>query len=68
VKEKRTREGRRNGDGKARRMNRRTYEKALHSLQAESCHTQRWVKEKALRGVIILEGRDGAGKGGTIRG
>ena len=31
------------------------------------CHLQRWVKEKGLRVVIVFEGRDGAGKGGTIR-
>ena len=30
-------------------------------------HLQRWVKEKGLRVVVIFEGRDGAGKGGTIR-
>ena len=30
-------------------------------------HRQRWVKEKGLRVVIVLEGRDAAGKGGTIR-
>jgi polyphosphate kinase 2 len=43
------------------------YEKALRKLQVELCHLQRWVKEKGLRVVIIFEGRDGAGKGGTIR-
>ena len=31
------------------------------------CHLQGWVKEKGLRVVIVFEGRDGAGKGGTIR-
>ena len=31
------------------------------------CHLQRWVKETGLRVVIVFEGRDGAGKGGTIR-
>jgi len=43
------------------------YEKELRKLQVELCHLQRWVKEKGLRVVIIFEGRDGAGKGGTIR-
>jgi polyphosphate kinase len=51
----------------ARRMKRTAYEKALNRLQAELCHLQRWVKEKGLRVIIIFEGRDGAGKGGTIR-
>ena len=31
------------------------------------CYLQRWVKEKGLRVVVVFEGRDGAGKGGTIR-
>ena len=31
------------------------------------CDLQRWVKEKGLRVVVVFEGRDGAGKGGTIR-
>jgi polyphosphate kinase 2 len=48
-------------------MKRTKYEKELHKLQVRLCHLQRWVKEKGLRVVIVLEGRDGAGKGGTIR-
>jgi polyphosphate kinase 2 len=48
-------------------MKRAKYEKALHKLQVELCHLQSWVKEKGLRVVVVLEGRDGAGKGGTIR-
>jgi polyphosphate kinase 2 len=48
-------------------MKRRKYERALHALQVRLCHLQRWVKEKGLRVVIVFEGRDGAGKGGTIR-
>jgi len=43
------------------------YEKELRQLQVRLCHLQRWVKEKGLRVVIVLEGRDAAGKGGTIR-
>jgi polyphosphate kinase len=43
------------------------YEKQLRKLQVELCHLQRWVKEKGLRVIIVFEGRDGAGKGGTIR-
>ena len=49
------------------KMNRKKYEKALNKLQVELCHLQRWVKEKGLRAIIVFEGRDGAGKGGTIR-
>ena len=48
-------------------MKRAAYEKALGKLQVRLCHLQRWVKEKGLRVVIVFEGRDGAGKGGTIR-
>jgi polyphosphate kinase 2 len=43
------------------------YEKELRRLQAELCHLQEWVKHKGLRVVVVFEGRDGAGKGGTIR-
>jgi len=48
-------------------MKRAKYEKELNKLQVQLCHLQRWVKEKGLRVVVVLEGRDGAGKGGTIR-
>src|SRR3954465_12649641 len=48
-------------------MKRSKYEKELRKLQVQLCHVQSWVKEKGQRVVIVLEGRDGAGKGGTIR-
>jgi len=48
-------------------MKRDRYEKRLRKLQVQLCHLQRYVKEKGLRVVIVFEGRDGAGKGGTIR-
>src|SRR6187401_497415 len=48
-------------------MKREKYEKELTKLQVRLCHLQRWVKEKGLRVVVVFEGRDGAGKGGTIR-
>jgi polyphosphate kinase 2 len=41
--------------------------KEMRLLQAELCKLQDWVKHKGLRIVIVFEGRDGAGKGGTIR-
>ena len=37
------------------------------SLQVKLCHLQEWVKKKGLRVIIAFEGRDAAGKGGTIR-
>jgi polyphosphate kinase len=48
-------------------MKRKDYEKALRSLQVELCLLQDWVKEKGLRVVVVFEGRDAAGKGGTIK-
>jgi polyphosphate kinase len=48
-------------------MKRDEYEKELGKLQVQLCHLQSWVKEAGLRVVILFEGRDGAGKGGTIR-
>ena len=48
-------------------MKRQKYEKELRKLQVRLCYLQRWVKEKGLRVVVVFEGRDGAGKGGTIR-
>jgi polyphosphate kinase 2 len=43
------------------------YEKELKRLQGELCVLQEWVKEKGLRVILIFEGRDAAGKGGTIK-
>ncbi|GMV24192.1 MAG: polyphosphate kinase 2 [Phycisphaerae bacterium] len=48
-------------------LDRKTYEKELRKLQSELCVLQDWVKHKGLRVVIIFEGRDAAGKGGTIK-
>ncbi|MGH7130529.1 MAG: polyphosphate kinase 2 [Phycisphaerales bacterium] len=43
------------------------YMKELRKLQAELCKLQAWVKHKGLRVIVIFEGRDAAGKGGTIK-
>jgi len=48
-------------------MKRKEYEKALRKLQVELCALQDWVKQQGLRVVVIFEGRDAAGKGGTIK-
>jgi polyphosphate kinase len=48
-------------------MSAKDYEKELRKLQEQLCHLQEWVKHKGLRVMIIFEGRDAAGKGGTIR-
>ena len=39
----------------------------LRKLQVELCHLQDWVKAKGLRTIVVFEGRDAAGKGGTIK-
>jgi polyphosphate kinase 2 len=49
------------------KLKRKHYEKELRRLQAELCQLQDWVKAKGLRIVVVFEGRDGAGKGGTIK-
>ena len=49
------------------RMKRKAYEKELRKLQVELCLLQDWVKEKGARVIILFEGRDAAGKGGTIK-
>jgi polyphosphate kinase 2 len=51
----------------ARKFKRDDYEKELRRLQGELCALQSWVKAKGLRVIVLFEGRDGAGKGGTIR-
>jgi len=43
------------------------YERELRKLQAGLCQLQEWVKHKGLRAIIVFEGRDAAGKGGTIK-
>ena len=49
------------------KLKRKEYENELRRLQAELCILQDWVKHQGLRIMVVFEGRDGAGKGGTIR-
>jgi polyphosphate kinase 2 len=49
------------------KMKMKKYTKELRKLQGELCKLQEWVKHKGLRAIIIFEGRDAAGKGGTIK-
>ncbi len=49
------------------KMKRKLYETELHKLQVELCHLQEWVKATGARIIILFEGRDAAGKGGTIK-
>ena len=48
-------------------MTRKQYEKELRKLQIELCKLQEWVKHAGQRIILVFEGRDGAGKGGTIK-
>jgi polyphosphate kinase len=48
-------------------MKRKTYENELRKLQTELCRLQQWVVHAGLRVIIVFEGRDAAGKGGTIK-
>jgi len=48
-------------------MKRKEYDKEMHHLQVGLCKLQEWVKYKGLRVIIVFEGRDAAGKGGTIK-
>ena len=48
-------------------MSRKNYEKQKYQLQVELLKLQAWVKETGQRVVILFEGRDAAGKGGTIK-
>ncbi len=53
-----------NSNGK---MKGKLYEKELRKLQVELCHVQDWIKATGARAIILFEGRDAAGKGGTIK-
>jgi len=48
-------------------LSRKSYEKQKYRLQVELLKLQAWVKETGARVVILFEGRDAAGKGGTIK-
>jgi polyphosphate kinase len=59
-----TRDDEPEADGK---LKRREYERELGRLHVEFVKLQRWVVHKGLKVCILFEGRDGAGKGGTIK-
>ena len=50
-----------------RRMRRREYERSKTELQVELLKVQSWVKDTGQRVIVLFEGRDAAGKGGTIK-
>jgi polyphosphate kinase len=49
------------------KMKRKVYERELRKLQVDLCHLQEWVRHKGARIIVLFEGRDAAGKGGTIK-
>jgi polyphosphate kinase 2 len=49
------------------RMKRKKYEKELRKLQTELCRLQQWVLHTGARVIVLFEGRDAAGKGGTLK-
>ena len=52
---------------KNKKLKNKKYLKELTRLQGKLCVLQEWVKAKGLRVIVIFEGRDAAGKGGTIK-
>jgi polyphosphate kinase len=55
------------GQDTSEKMKRKAYEKELRKLQEELCYLQDWIRSSGERVVVVLEGRDAAGKGGTIK-
>src|SRR4030081_1044188 len=53
--------------GESERLTRKDYEKKLEKLHTELVKAQQWIVHKGLKVCIVFEGRDGAGKGGTIK-
>ncbi|MGH1590245.1 polyphosphate kinase 2 [Methylobacterium phyllosphaerae] len=51
----------------AEKLKRKDYERELHKLQVKLCHLQDWAKRTGARIIVVFEGRDAAGKGGTIK-
>ena len=49
------------------KMTAKEYGKELRKLQTELCRLQDWIVHAGLRVVVLFEGRDAAGKGGTIK-
>jgi polyphosphate kinase len=55
------------GSKRGGKFKRKAYEKRLEKLHVELVKLQEWVKHKGLKVCVVFEGRDGAGKGGTIK-
>jgi polyphosphate kinase 2 len=55
------------GETEQPKLKRKEYEEILRGLQEELCSLQEWVKAAGQRIIVVFEGRDAAGKGGTIK-
>lgn len=55
------------GKNKSKKISKKKYKKELKRLDIELVKLQRWVQHKGLKVVVLFEGRDAAGKGGTIK-
>ena len=55
------------GEAAKKKLKRKAYDKELERLHVELVKLQEWVKHKGLKVCVVFEGRDGAGKGGTIK-
>ena len=67
AKRKATRPARQVAGAPREKLKREVYEKELDKLHVELVKLQEWVKHAGLKVCIVFEGRDGAGKGGTIK-
>jgi polyphosphate kinase 2 len=67
VAKKKGKDKSRASDARAENLSGKEYDKALEKLHAELVKLQEWVKHKGLKVCVVFEGRDGAGKGGTIK-
>ncbi len=59
--------GKKQASGSTEKLGRKEYDKRLEKLHVQLVELQEWVKHKGLKVCIVFEGRDGAGKGGTIK-
>jgi len=59
--------GDKRGKARAKDLKRKQYEKALRKLHVKLVELQEWVRQEGMKICIVFEGRDGAGKGGTIK-
>jgi polyphosphate kinase 2 len=60
-------EGKAGKDARPERLERKQYDKELARLHVELVKLQEWVREEQVKICVVFEGRDGAGKGGTIK-